>query len=139
MPYRCVVYGCLPDPIGKKNSTLFKFPDDPKLQRKWNNFVSKTRKWPGCTESSRVCSKHFKETDFSNFQKFSLDFSKLLILNKNSFPTIYPEATPSTPSIAKKASAAKRSQRAAKRRTVSHVSTASLLVRGAATLLNTCV
>ena len=90
MPFRCVIEGCDSLPVPRKVS-LLKFPDDLDLKRRWIAFVNKTtqRNWSECSSSSRICSKHFLQSDFINYQKFAMGYTRYLILKKNAFPSIY--------------------------------------------------
>jgi len=71
MPNRCVVYGCSNTANSAKGIALHKIPfwgdsrPEAKKRRKvWTTFVStKCAKWKP-SEGSRVCSKHFKPSDF---------------------------------------------------------------------------
>ena len=64
MPKRCVASGC-----GNINNdgvmSLFSFPKDPVLIKKWTEQVKRTRdKWLGPTKYSFLCSCHFTEDSF---------------------------------------------------------------------------
>ena len=98
MPYRCVVKGCGSCPISSQ-IYLLKYPDDINLQTKSNNFVKQTRNWSGSTKACRICSKHFHESDFTNYQQFSSGYARLLNLKCNVCPSIYPEKKNSTPAL----------------------------------------
>ena len=60
--------------------------------------MKQTRNWSGSTKASRICSKHFHESDFTNYQQFSSGYARLLNLKCNACPSIYPEKN-STPAL----------------------------------------
>lgn len=82
MPLRCVVYGCGNYPDPEKGISLHKIPfyndDRPeavKRRRLWVRFVQRRRAEPNAkgkstipwkaSSESAICSKHFKDEDFS--------------------------------------------------------------------------
>ena len=78
MSEKCVVFGCSNDRNKKKGIKLHPIPfygksDSEKQRRrkKWVDFVKLKRAHWEPTEHSTVCSKHFKEEDFTN--RFSED------------------------------------------------------------------
>ena len=60
MPNRCVAAGCCSIPSDEV--TLYKFPKDPVLRKKWIEQVKRTRdRWSGPSENSSLCSNHFTD------------------------------------------------------------------------------
>ena len=91
MPYQCVVSGCYSLAIPHKIS-LFEFPSDVEMQKKWIHFVaSKNKRWRGCSSSSRICSDHFHRKHFLNFKQFRKGHAESILLKQNACPAIYPE------------------------------------------------
>ena len=70
MPNRCVVMGCCSYPDNKNYITLFGYPRDPVLKRKWTKAIQSTRanfKEPDTDKkcsSTCVCSEHFSDEEF---------------------------------------------------------------------------
>ena len=111
MVKRCVAAGC--SNTYSENVSLFKFPKDPVLQRKWVKQVQRTRaQWSGPSEHSVLCSDHF---DVSCFEPDSglasqMGIQKQIRLKADAIPTVFerpsasggpslhslPEAGPST-------------------------------------------
>ena len=95
MPNRCVAAGCLNVPDSFKSIGLHKFPEDndseKKRRRLWITFVwTKRAKWSP-TDTSRLCSWHFKADDFeSPFITIpGTVFVSRVILKKHAVPTIH--------------------------------------------------
>ncbi|XP_022162990.1 THAP domain-containing protein 2-like [Myzus persicae] len=62
MPYKCCAYGCNNrDGLGK-NIKLFRFPDDDNRKKEWLDLVQ--RENFTVTKSSRLCSAHFRSSEF---------------------------------------------------------------------------
>ncbi len=83
MPNRCVAAGCSNVPDPSKSIGLHKFPEDndseKKRRRLWIAFVqTKRAKWSP-TDTSRLCSQHFKGTAFVS----------RAVLKKDAVPTIH--------------------------------------------------
>ena len=102
MPYRCVAAGCSNVPDPSKSIGLHKFPEDndseKKRRRLWIAFVrTKRAKWSP-TETSRLCSQHFKADDFeSPFITIpGTAFASRAILKKDAVPTIHSQKAEST-------------------------------------------
>lgn len=69
MVWRCVAAGC--SLTHKDGVSLFYFPKDPALRKKWADQVMRTRdKW-GPTDYSVLCSKHFEDHCFQQDSKLS--------------------------------------------------------------------
>ena len=95
MPNRCVAAGCSNVPDSSKSIGLHKFPEDndseKKRRRLWIAFVrTKRAKWSP-TDTSRLCSRHFKADDFeSPFITIpGTAFVSRAILKKDAVPTIH--------------------------------------------------
>ena len=72
MPEKCVVFGCSNVPNSKEGIALHPIPfygkDDPqkrKRRKKWVDFVQLKRAHWTPSKHSHVCSKHFREDDFT--------------------------------------------------------------------------
>mgnify|MGYP001221174352 CR=1 FL=1 len=91
MVFRCVVYGC-GNTCKTKDVAIHEFPrpSNKKRYKEWTKFVSKTRNHWTPTTSYHICSQHFEEAAFSNKMKYDMGFTKLLLLKKDSVPSIYP-------------------------------------------------
>ncbi len=87
MVWRCVAAGC--SKTHKDGVSLFLFPKEPTLRKKWAAQVRRTRdKWEP-TDSSVVCSKHFEDHCFEQDNKIALAMG----LNKRK-PRLMPNALP---------------------------------------------
>lgn len=91
MPKRCVAVGC--SNTTDDGVSLFSFPKDPQLSKKWSEQVKRTRdKWDGPTKYSFLCSCHFKEECFEVEKKLaeSLGVGKWKArLKPGAIPTIF--------------------------------------------------
>ncbi|XP_072175107.1 uncharacterized protein [Diadema setosum] len=96
MPQRCVVAGC--SNTTKDGVSLHQFPKDENVRRMWTAKVKLTRaKWSGPSESSVLCSAHFKEDDFVEsgmHSKFGI--KKKRMLKSSAVPNIQLGAGPSS-------------------------------------------
>ena len=95
MPNRCVAAGCSNVPDPSKSIGLHKFPEDndseKKRRRLWIAFVqTKRAKWSP-TDTSRLCSQHFKPDDFqSHFITIpGTAFVSRAVLKRDAVPTIH--------------------------------------------------
>ena len=108
MPVRCVAFGC--SKSHKDNVTLFMFPKQQEIYRKWEKQVQRTRaKWIA-KPTSELCSDHFEKECFDLkpilMREMGLSPKCPLRLNKGAIPSIFPRpvsvtlksttATPST-------------------------------------------
>lgn len=80
----CAVASCKSS--NKKNDediiSFHTFPKDPLLLRKWIQFCKRKDKWNPHT--SRICSKHFKDSDYElNFQEKLMNIKRKRTLLKN--------------------------------------------------------
>ena len=63
MGKRCIATGC--SNTNSDGVSLFRFPRDPSLRKKWNKQVQRTRAdWKDATEYSVLCSDHFTSDSF---------------------------------------------------------------------------
>ena len=72
--------------------SLFSFPKDPVLSKKWTEQVKRTRdKWLGPTKYSFLCSCHFTEDCFQPdvVVAASLGLSKRMKLKSDAIPTVF--------------------------------------------------
>ena len=103
MPYSCCVPGCHAgynssnESQAEKNASMFRFPKNEELKRKWLSAIPRTD-WIA-KESHRVCSLHFEERDFEieskdkrEQRRQARETSKLqrLRLTPNAIPHIFP-------------------------------------------------
>ena len=91
MPNRCVAAGCS-NTVKQKGISVFSFPKDKMLKRKWSNQVKRTRvAWRGPTANSVVCSEHFTEDCFDESYKLHQSFGlkKRRRLKDGAVPTIF--------------------------------------------------
>ena len=95
MVKRCDAAGC--SSTTKDGVHLYGFPKDPGLRKKWGDQVKRTRdKWEP-TDHSCICSKHFEETCFQPYSKFteSLGMGKVrALLKPGGIPTIFERSSP---------------------------------------------
>ena len=81
MPAQCVAAGC--NKSSSSEITLFRFPKDQELRKKWIAQVQRTRaQWKGPLATSVLCSAHFTEEDFEPgsllYKSFGMKKSKKL-------------------------------------------------------------
>ena len=97
MPQRCIVAGC--SNTTKDGYSLHCFPRDPKVRKIWTQKVKTTRaKWSGPTESSVVCSAHFRPEDYQDpglYADFNISHKKRLKVD--AVPTIFPKGSGKMP------------------------------------------
>ena len=91
MVHKCTAAGC--SNTNRNGVSLFCFPKDAELRKKWICQVRRTRAaWAGPTTHSRLCSNHFdedcfeKEKDFR--EKLGLERKRIVLL-PGSIPTIF--------------------------------------------------
>jgi len=80
------IYGCSNKP-GPAIS-LHSFPTDNKFCRQWINFVKNSRKWDPKPRTSKICSAHFEEHNFTNLGMVLTGKAKKLKLTDTAVPTI---------------------------------------------------
>ena len=69
----CAVYGCGIHSSHKSRTSLFKFPKDPTLRKKWISFVKRTRKdFKQPLISHRICAVHFSVDSFQSGSMIAL-------------------------------------------------------------------
>ena len=97
MVNRCVAAGCSNTPSDRVS--LFKFPSDAVLRRKWEKQVQRTRAQWKATEHSFLCSDHFTEDCFEADSALASQFGikKRKRLKPGAVPTIFHR--PSTPQV----------------------------------------
>ena len=96
MTKRCIMAGCSNTP--KDGVSLHLFPRDEKVQQMWTPKVKLARaNWSGPSETSVVCSAHFKEDDFIDTRLYSLfGMPKRRLLKSSAVPTLQLGAGPSS-------------------------------------------
>ena len=86
MVRRCVVGRC---DNTNHESSLHVFPSDVTTRKRWDKFVSSTRKdWKHGNDSSVICGKHFRPEDFEGYQQFLSGYRNRLTLKPGAVPTI---------------------------------------------------
>ena len=90
MPNRCVAAGC--SNSAQDGISVFTFPKDPELKKKWTTQVKRTRDcWKGPSTYSVLCSAHFTEDcfepDIKLYQSFGL--KKTRQLKPGAVPSIF--------------------------------------------------
>ncbi len=111
MVCRCVAADCTN--THKDGVSLFLFPKDPSLKKKWTNAVRRTRdKWEP-TKHSVLCSKHFEPQYFKQSTKVaeSLGMKIKVQLEHDAVPTLF-----NKPPLLKRTAAEKDSEPIAKKR-----------------------
>ena len=96
MVKRCVTAGC--SNTYRDGVSLFKFPKDPQLRKKWTKQVQRTcAEWKGPSDHSVLCSNHFEEACLEPAGEFSKQFglAKKAKLKPDAVPTVFkrPRAT----------------------------------------------
>ena len=88
MPKRCVAAGCN-NSVEKEGISVYTFPKDEALKKKWTNQVQRTRTGP--TINSVLCSEHFTEECFeeSNIIHQSFGLKKNRRLKKGAVSSIF--------------------------------------------------
>jgi hypothetical protein len=88
MVCRCVAAGC--NKYHKDGCSLFLFPKDAGLRKKWTDQVRRTRdKWMP-TDHSVLCNKHFENSCFEQSTKIS----EAMGMRKSMKPRLKPDAVP---------------------------------------------
>ena len=83
----CVAFGCSNN--YKTGVSVFKFPKDAELRKKWIQQVKRTRaKWNGPSPHSVLCGEHFTEDSFEPLPN-KLGIKKRAVLKKDAVPTIF--------------------------------------------------
>ena len=91
----CVAAGC--SNTYSNNVSLFKFPKDPVLRRKWVKNVQRTRaQWSGPSDHSVVCSQHFDSGCFEPDSEFAsqMCMHKRRRLKDDAVPTLFERSGP---------------------------------------------
>ena len=91
MPNHCVAYGCS-NTSSNKGISIFHFPKDGSLRKKWTEQVKRTRtEWKGPTVNSVLCSDHFSQDCFEVKNKMheSFGFETTAKLKKDAVPTTF--------------------------------------------------
>ena len=58
------------------------------MAHKWDLFVKKGRtKWQTHSQNSQICSLHFCEGDFQNYEKWKMGFAERLFLKSGAVPS----------------------------------------------------
>ncbi|KAE8294904.1 hypothetical protein D5F01_LYC05826 [Larimichthys crocea] len=97
---KCVFPGCRN--LQSSSVTLFKFPRDEQLKRRWVDFVvGHGDRELKITTNTRLCSDHFTPESFTNFQRRLLGFTdNPLLLVTGAAPTVsLPGLHPAAPTI----------------------------------------
>lgn len=130
MVWRCVAAGC--SLTYKHGVSLFHFPKDPALKKKWIDQVRRTRdKWEP-TDNSVLCSKHFEDDCFELDSKFAkaMGLKRKVRLRPNASPTLFEKpASLKRKSSASEMSAPKRRKGAFEKRERSRVSNMNLIIQ----------
>ncbi|XP_074658649.1 uncharacterized protein LOC141911560 [Tubulanus polymorphus] len=84
MPRRCVYYNC-----SSSNRSLFWWPRDTVIARKWTAFVSRKRAQWKPSSTSVLCGRHFTNDSFTNYSMFTSGFATKLHLKPDAIPTIH--------------------------------------------------
>ena len=97
MVKRCIAAGC--SNINSDGASLFRFPRDPLLHKKWNKKVQRTRaNWKDATEYSVLCSNHFTSDSFKmdSFLAAGFGMAKKKCLKPDTISTIFHRPTAAT-------------------------------------------
>ena len=89
MPDKCCIVGCRVNYTGGPKKSVFYFPQDEELKRKWIRFVNRKDWIP--SKHSVICVDHFADEFITIHNKKSL-----LKLNISAVPSIYPTSTSSS-------------------------------------------
>lgn len=81
---KCVVDDCLSSPSAASNITFHKFPSRKEFRDNWIK-AAKTQMNP--TSKYKICSRHFKKSDF---QEMKVPGNKKMILKQGIIPSIFP-------------------------------------------------
>ena len=81
MGFKCCVAGCKSGYTGGTRATMFRFPNDDDLRRKWLRCIHRDHQ---ITASTRVCHLHFYESDFESTSIRTLMFLEKLNANNRS-------------------------------------------------------
>ena len=128
MVWRCVAAGC--SLTHKDGVSIFHFPKDPVLRKKWADQVRRTRdKWEP-TDNSVLCSKHFEDGSFELDSQLAkaMGMKRKVRLKPNALPTLFEKpASLKRKSSASEMSAPKRRKGAFEKRERSRVNTMNLI------------
>ena len=98
MVRKCIAYGC--SKSTNDGVSLFQFPKDDSLKRKWTKQVQRTRAgWPGACATTVLCCDHFEKDCLEDSCHLSATFGikKLARLKPNAIPTIFPRPSSRQP------------------------------------------
>lgn len=90
MVRRCV-FGC------SSPRTLFTFPSDPWLRKRWLEFAHLEES--GIRSSSRICDRHFSDDCFNNLGLFNAGITCYLRLIENAVPSLYTVGAPPSATV----------------------------------------
>ena len=101
MVKRCIAAGC--SNTYKDGVSLFLFPKDPQMRKKWADQVKRTRdKWDGPTDHSVLCSCHFEvqcfEAEMKLAESLGVESKKKPRLKPDAVPTIFQRLVSKRPS-----------------------------------------
>ncbi|KAL4720645.1 hypothetical protein ACJJTC_001811 [Scirpophaga incertulas] len=91
---RCVSVGC-------EEMGTHKFPSNPNLRRKWDRALKRMNF--KATDYSRLCSNHFKDTDFETISKETGFPLQRKVLKKSAVPTVFYWNSTSSPNTSSRA------------------------------------
>lgn len=92
MVRRCV-FGC------SSPRTLFTFPSDPWLRKRWLEFAHLEES--GIRTSSRICDRHFPDDSFNNLGLFNAGITGYLRLVENAVPCLYTVGAPPSVTVSR--------------------------------------
>ncbi|XP_017464038.1 PREDICTED: uncharacterized protein LOC108357471 [Rhagoletis zephyria] len=67
--------------------SLFTFPSDPELRKKWIQFCRQSKDFQ--FKTCYICMHHFASEDFENSLQFEMGYAKRRLLKRGSVPSIY--------------------------------------------------
>lgn len=92
MVRRCV-FGC------SSPRTLFAFPTDPWLRKRWLEFAHLEDS--GIRSSFRICDRHFSDDCFNNLGLFNAGMTCYLRLIENAVPSLYTVGAPTSATVSR--------------------------------------
>ena len=101
MVKRSVAAGC--SKTYKDEVSLFLFPKDPQMRKKWADQVNRTKdKWDGPSDQSVLCSSHFEEhcfeADMKLAESLGVESKKKPRLKSDAVPTLFRRPVSKRPS-----------------------------------------
>jgi len=98
----CSVYNCQFTSSGNLKRTFYTFPKQDEVLQKWIMFVRKSLlNWTPLLKRVYLCSSHFNQEDFVNYDQFINGYAKLLLLKKDAIPSVYHSDTSCAKEITK--------------------------------------